>query len=218
MKNVYTIPADVPFADALAEGLLSRAGDAALGLSDTLILLPTRRAPMHLRKAFEKRMKGKAALLPRMQPIGDIDEEELYFSAPLDANLDIPPAIEPLRRQLLLARLIVQKHHGMPLDQAALLAEALARFCDEVQNERRDFNGLEKLVTEKELAEHWQETVRFLHILTDNWPTVLAAEGAIDPAERRNRVLEMQAAAWRANPPAHARNRGGLDRIDARDG
>jgi len=30
---------------------------------------------------------------------------------------------------------------------------------------------------------------------------MLAAEGALDPAERRNRLLEQQAAIWRRSPP-----------------
>ncbi len=125
MKNVYTIPPDVPFLEALVDGLVREAGDGPFSLSDSLILLPTRRACVWLREAFRERLKT-AALLPRMQPIGDIDEDELYFSE--DVNLDIPPAIAPLRRQLLLASMIF-KIHGMQIDQAtALLAEAFGAF------------------------------------------------------------------------------------------
>ena len=39
-------------------------------------------------------------------------------------------------------------------------------------------------------------------MLTEDWPKILAAEGCIDPAERRNRALAAQAEAWRAHPPA----------------
>ena len=42
-------------------------------------------------------------------------------------------------------------------------------------------------------AAHWQITLEFLKIVTEHWPKVLAEEGALDPAERRNRVLEAQA-------------------------
>ena len=37
----------------------------------------------------------------------------------------------------------------------------------------------------------------FLKILPDAWPPILAAEGALDPAERRNLLLRRQAAQWR---------------------
>src|SRR4029450_1679423 len=45
-------------------------------------------------------------------------------------------------------------------------------------------------------------TLRFLSVLTEQWPKILAAEGCIDPAERRNRALDAQAQAWRRQPPA----------------
>ncbi len=199
MKKIYTIPSGIPFLDALVQKLLRDTGDNPLSLSDYLILLPTRRSALHLREAFRRQVRGPS-LLPRMQPLGDIDEEELYFS---DINLDIPPAIAPLRRQLLLARLISEKDSTLSLDQAALLAEALARLLDEVQIENCDFKNLGRLVAEKELALHWQKTVEFLEIVTKYWPQILQAEGCIDPADRRNRVIKAQAEAWLKNPPTH---------------
>ncbi len=54
-------------------------------------------------------------LLPRMQPLGDIDEEELYFSGDQDLNADIPPAISSLRRHLLLTQLVAAKDKNMPI-------------------------------------------------------------------------------------------------------
>src|SRR5262249_2934849 len=44
--------------------------------------------------------------------------------------------------------------------------------------------------------------LRFLSVLTEEWPKILAAEGCIDPAERRNRALAAQAEAWRRHAPA----------------
>jgi len=198
-KTVFTIPSGLSFVDALAEGLWSQAqGDYSL--ADTRIFLPTRRACLHLREAFLRRMDKKAALLPRMQPLGDIDEEEFFFA---DAALDtaIPPAIAPLRRKLLLTQLIMAKDDHMHVDQAAQLADALAQFLDQAQIMRCDFSKLLTLVEQQDLAEHWKQTVAFLEILTTAWPKILAAEGCIDPAERRNRLLETQAAAWRTQPP-----------------
>src|SRR4029077_9102707 len=36
----------------------------------------------------------------------------------------------------------------------------------------------------------------------NRWPQILAAEDALDPAERRNRLLEHQRASWRCSPPS----------------
>ena len=200
-KNIFTIPPTTSFLDTLAEGLWTRAQGDVATLADMRVFLPTRRACRMLREAFLRRIEHRATLLPRMQPIGDIDEDELLFAdAAIEAG--IPPAIAPLRRRLLLAQLIKSKDASMPADQAVHLAEALARFLDEAQIWRCDFSKLAGLVQQRELAEHWQETVRFLSILTEAWPSILAAEGCIDPAERRNRVLAAQGAAWRAHAPS----------------
>ena len=200
-KNIFTIPPHVSFLDALAEGLWERAGRDAVQLAAMRVFLPTRRACRLLREAFLKLNEGRAILLPRMQPIGDIDEEELLFAdAAIEA--EIPPAIAPMRRRLLLAELIRKRDTSMPVDQAVHLAEALARFLDEAQIKRCDFGKLKALVQQRELAAHWEEIVKFLDILTEAWPTILAAEGCIDPAIRRDRVLAAQAEAWRKHPPA----------------
>jgi ATP-dependent helicase/nuclease subunit B len=203
-KNIYTIPSGAAFVDALAEGLWRQVNGDSLKLVDYLILLPTRRSCRHLREAFLRHVGGQAALLPRMRPLGDVDEDEFDFAVDQDLNLTIPPAISSLRRQLLLTQLIRAKDKGVPLEQATRLAEALARFLDQVQIAGCDLSKLDQLVQEKDLAKHWQQTVAFLEILTETWPKILTEEGCIDPADRRNRVLQFQASAWRAKPPTYS--------------
>jgi ATP-dependent helicase/nuclease subunit B len=211
MPNIYTIPPTLPFADTLAAGLLARADGAPESLARMTVLLPTRRACRALREAFLRQSGGRPLLLPRLSPIGDVDEEELVLTAGElggagAAWSEIPQPISGPRRRLLLARLIMafEKRRGTEVtpDQAAWLAADLARLLDEIQTERRDFAGLKSLVPD-EFAAHWQHTLTFLGILTAEWPKILADEAAIDPAEHRNRLLAAQAAAWRARPPAH---------------
>ena len=205
---VYTIASDVPFLDALVAGLLEQAGDDPLALARQTVLLPTRRAARALREAFLRASAGKALLLPRLVPVGDVDAEELVLfgeNAADEVGFDIPPAVPELRRQLLLTRLVLgwgRARGSGPLTagQAAPLARELARFLDEVQSEGCDLAQLETLVP-ADHAEHWQESLAFLAILTEHWPRLLADIDCIDPAERRNRVLAAQAAAWRHEPP-----------------
>ncbi len=206
---VVTIPSGVAFVDALAAGLLAESGGDPLVLARATVLLPTRRAVRALREAFLRLSGGRPTLLPRLRPLGDVDEEEWDFAAGADwltpeslPPADLPPAIPGLRRQLLLTRLVLAgPRRDIGVDQAARLAAELARLLDQVHTERLDFAGLAGLVPDA-FADHWRITLDFLKILTEQWPLVLAAEGCIDPAERRNLLLEAQAQAWAAHPPA----------------
>ncbi len=201
MSGVFTLPPDLCFVSTLARGLWRRAGGDPLALSSCVVYLPTRRACRALRDAFLRVAEEKAVLLPRLRPLGDIDEAEMEMAG--DEILDdLPPAIAPLRRQMLLTRLVMKKDGKLPIDQAALLAQALGALLDQAQTEGRDFADLRKIVPDDH-AEHWQETLRFLEIVTDAWPKILAQEGCLDLAERRRRVLLAQARAWRENPPGH---------------
>jgi ATP-dependent helicase/nuclease subunit B len=211
--RLYTISPDRPFLATLASGLLADATDDPLALSRVTVLLPTRRAVRALREAFLRavpsgRPLGTLLLLPRMQPIGDFDSDELSLTAAAaeDASLALPPAIPELRRRLLLTRLVLEwgRRRGRdPLlpGQAAALASSLARFLDAVATEGADFARLGDLVP-ADLAEHWQTVLKFLEILPQSWPGILAAEGALDPADRRDRLLREQAALWQRSPPS----------------
>ncbi len=207
LRGIYTIPAGWPFVDALAAGILAEVGPTPEALADVTILLPTRRAVRSLREAFLRLSDGSPLLLPRMTPLGDLDEDELAIAGAEElagGGLDVPPAISGLRRQLLLARLVRRQQSAsgteMPIEQAAMLALELGRLIDRVQTERLSFDRLAEIVPE-EHAQHWQETLKFLEIVTAHWPDILAAEGAIDSADRRNRLLTTETERWRTNHP-----------------
>ena len=201
--SVFTIPAGVSFLDALARGLVAEetGGDAAR----VTVLLPNRRACRALGEAMLRASPERALLLPAIQPIGDIvlDEEFEADDVSAPAALDLPPAIPALRRQLLLAELIRAREGVSGADEPARvagLASELARLLDQVETERLGFDRLAELVPET-LSAHWRTTLEFLGIVTDTWPSVLEEEGAIGPADRRNRLIEARIASWRRDPP-----------------
>ena len=206
--NIYTIPPGVSFVDALARELLQRAGGDPLALARGTVLLPTRRACRAVQEAFLRAADGRALLLPRLVPLGDLDAEELILAGDeMGADFgagELPPAMPPLRRQLLLGRLIQHwgRVRGQPPseDQAVRLAGELTRLLDQVETEGLDLTRLEDLVP-ADYAAHWQITLRFLSVLTEQWPAIQAAEGCIGPADRRRRLLEAQATAWARQPP-----------------
>jgi ATP-dependent helicase/nuclease subunit B len=209
---IFSIAAGQPFLDTLVAGLMARAGDDPLVLARQTILLPTRRAVRSLREAFLRAGAGRPLLLPRLVPVGDLDAEEMALLGEAEtgsdgAGADLPPAVPGLRRQLMLTRLVLawgraQGSGPATLGQAASLAGDLARFLDETQTEGKDLAGLATLAPE-EHALHWQRVLDFLDILRVHWPVALAELGALDPGERRNRVLAEQRRQWIESPPGH---------------
>jgi ATP-dependent helicase/nuclease subunit B len=198
-SKVFRLPAGTAFADQLAAGLLERTQGDPLQLADMLVLLPTRRACRTLRQSFLRQSDGRALLLPRLMPLGDLDADELL----LTAGTELPPSISPRGRQFLLAKLI--RHHGdrnMPTPQLLVLARALGTLLDDFTLEAVEMSQMQTLVT-GELAEHWNTTLTFLNPILAGWQRELAQRGLLDPADRRNRLLHAQAAQWQREPPAH---------------
>ena len=209
MGAVFSIDVGVPFLDALAAGLLARAGGEPLTLARMTVLLPTRRAARSLAEAFLRQGDGRPLLLPRLVPVGDVDADELAILADESAGddtMDLPPAMPDLARRLMLTRLVLgwgrTPAGAGPASaaQAAPLAAELARFVDEVAAEGCTLANLDRLVPAQHAA-HWQQIVKFLAIVADHWPKALAEIGCLDAADRRNRVLERQAEAWRRQLP-----------------
>lgn len=203
MSGIFTIPASAPFGETLARGLVERAGQTAFALSDVTIYLPTRRAARNFGEAFA-RVLGGAALLPQFKALGDSDEDELLFDLASD-ELELPPAIAPIRRQLLLAAMIRQwaatQGEEMSFAHAASLAESLAKVMDDAERQGADFTKLEELAP-MSLAAHWQNVARFLVLIRDQWPGLLTAERALNPAARRNLALAALAERLEKHPPS----------------
>lgn len=208
---VYTIPAHRAFADALAAGLIARHGRGATGLAAGILILPNNRAQRAITDAFVRRsgsgpsssLRTGGLLLPRMIPVGDPELDERIGGAlePIGDGEAIPPAIDPLERLMLLARL-VRRHVGVEAAEALRLAEALGRTLDQLIVERIAPHRLREIAADfPDLSAHWQRSLDQLELIVSHWPEVLARRGRIDLAERRNRLLDAVAARWRAEPP-----------------
>jgi len=212
LPRVFTIPASAPFLTVLVDALLDGAvvpGFAPrrdpLALAAATLYLPTRRACRLAREVLLDAF-GEAAVLPRIVPIGDIDEDEIVFAqaasgALAETALDIPEALSGLERRLLLAQLItrwadmpgVRGAGGAPLvanTPAAVvqLADALARLIDDMATRRVPWQRLDDLVPH-DLDEYWQKTLGFLQIARTAWPARLAELERSEAAERRDRLI-----------------------------
>lgn len=202
--QIYNIPAGLSFIDVMAERLLADNAKAPEKLAEYLILLPTRRACRALQDGFLRQSKGKPILLPKLQAFGDIDADELLVKGQAEENFDIPPAMPPMKRQILLAKIIskLPKFSKNPAQDMAL-AQALGQLMDQIYTENLKLADLPNIVDREAFANHWQITLEFLNILSENWPLILKEQGVIDAADRRNRLLYALNKYWQTTPPNH---------------
>ena len=214
--RVFTIPPSAPFLPTLIKAMMAgklgfRSPEDPLALAAVTLYLPTRRACRLARDAFLDALDVDAAILPRIVPIGDIDEDELVFAemaagAIAADALALPPALGGSERRLLLAQLVrtwarapqVRGAQGMPLvaqtpAAASALADDLARLIDDMTMRGVSWDRLDGLVPEA-LDPFWQLTLKFLQLARQSWPQILRERGHIEPAARRDALIKAEAA------------------------
>jgi ATP-dependent helicase/nuclease subunit B len=230
--RVFSIPASKPFLRtviaALVDGRLVEGFEARAHperLAEATLYLPTRRAGRLAREIFLGQLNAQALLLPRIVALGDIDEDELTFADDVEswggsASLDIPPKLDELDRRLTLARLVAMWAKspvsaplvvGGPASTLALASD-LARLIDDMVTRGVGWNALDHLVPDQ-LDRYWQYSLEFLQIARNAWPAHLQEIERIEPAARRDLLIEAEArrlAAHDAGPVIAAGSTGSM--------
>src|SRR5258707_810473 len=210
--RVFSVPVSAPFLRtviaALVEGGPVNGFDVRAHperLAGAPLYLPTRRAGRMAREFFLDELKTDAVVLPRIVALGDIDEDELAFAEQAEpyggvAPLDIPPKLGELDRRLTLARLVAAWAKspvsaplvvGGPASTLALASD-LARLMDDMVTRGVGWEALDGLVPDQ-LDKYWQPSLEFLKIARQAWPAHLEEIGKIEPAARRDLLIEAEA-------------------------
>jgi ATP-dependent helicase/nuclease subunit B len=209
--RVFSVPVSVPLLrtviTALVDGRLVDGFEARAHpekLAQATLYLPTRRAGRMAREIFLDELKTDAVLLPRIIALGDIDEDELAFAENDEpggiAPLDIPPKLGELERRLALARLVAAWAKRPVLSPLVVggpastltLADDLARLIDDMVTRGVDWSALDRLVPDQ-FDKYWQHTLDFLKIAREFWPAFLAETNRIEPAARRDLLIDAEA-------------------------
>src|ERR1700704_1033877 len=217
--RVFSVPVSVPLLrtviTALVDGRLVDGFEARAhpsSLAQATLYLPTRRAGRMAREIFLDELKADAVLLPRIVALGDIDEDELAFAQESElyggaAPLDIPPQLGELERRLTLARLVGAWAKGPVLAPLVVggpastlaLAGDLARLMDDMVTRGVGWEALDGLVPDQ-LDKYWQHSLEFLQIARQAWPAHLEEIQKIEPAARRDLLIEAEAKRLTAPP------------------
>lgn len=209
LRNVFNIPLSCSFWDTLAKSFLKRYDQNDLELAGVLFLVPNRRACQSLTAAFVREQGLKPTILPKIVPIAEIDDDELFFDTfgVVDDLEQHKSVITNEERLFLFTRMIMSKPADLGLKQISLaqavsLAKELANLIDTACNQGLSFDKLYDLVPDK-YAAHWQETLKLLKIITEYWPHILEERQAIDMCEFRKTLLYKQADIWQKEQPDH---------------
>ncbi len=223
--RVLSIPSGAPFVETLVkaclEGSLGATFDrTSRDFSDAVIYVPTRRAARALSHAFADALQPRAVLLPRIVPLGDPDDlqDQAILADGPGAAANLPPAIPPLRRRLLLTQLVEAWRRsedlralreagdgfsiGESFADSFAMAGDLARLIDEAHLEGASWADLDRLA-DGSFDAYWGQTRRFLEIAAEAWPAALAEAGLVDAADRRNRLLRAEVRRLAESLPGH---------------
>src|SRR6202140_4416263 len=209
--RVFSVPVSVPFLRAVIAGLVDGRLVDGFGarthpekLAQATLYLPTRRAGRMAREIFLDVLKTDAVLLPRIVALGDIDEDELAFAEDGEPGgippLDIPPKLGELERRLALARLVAAWAKRPVLSPLVVggpastltMAGDLARLIDDMVTRGVDWSALDRLVPDQ-FDKYWQHTLDFLKIAREFWPAFFAETNRIEPAARRDLLIDAEA-------------------------
>jgi ATP-dependent helicase/nuclease subunit B len=193
-----------------------------LSLASATVYLPTRRAARALAAELALHARGGTLLLPRIVPLGEIDEAEetlLFDAEAADGFVDetLRPAVSETARRLVLASLALawarQVGSAMragardpllvpasPADALALGAD-LGRLIDTLSIHGLGCDDIHRLIPSA-FQDYWEITRRFLAIAAETWPQWCEHNGVLDAAARRHRLLSAQAEILLRDPPA----------------
>lgn len=206
--RLLTIAPDRPFLDVLAAAILDGSlipggPPSPLDLARWTILLPTRRAVREFERVLFDKCGRRGLLLPRLRPLGDIDEDLLDPETGQDAGGGFPEAMTPTGQLLVLIDLIddwARDNAHTPLarevaaapHQAYGLAVSLKELLDSLETEEADTARIPDLFG-LESARHREAILEFLAIARERYPQRLASMQRVSSAARRSMVLRHEA-------------------------
>lgn len=189
--RVFALPLGVDFAGQFVVGLHARmAGQPPEAWARVQVYVNTRRSARRLEELLSV---GGAMILPDIRVITALASDRM---------VPLSRAIPPLRRRLVIARLVaayLDKEPNVAPESAVFdLADSLGDLLDSFSGEGLATDALAQIDVEDH-SEHWARSLRFLEILSDYWNA--GRDGLMDGEERQRAAAEFYAREWEKTPP-----------------
>ena len=187
----------------LAQHLVARASETPL--SEWTIFLPTHRAAKAFRESLLAHADTDAVIMPNLLTLGQMGKLDVLGLGALDA-VSLPPTISGPDTIGALAKWVAyfcaERGQDLGALQTLRMAEKLAGLIDEADSHPNvDWAKLPDLAGDSELAQHWQDSVKFLNIVVEFWPQFLEDTGQTTPNQLRMKLVEILAQHWAVSPP-----------------
>ncbi len=183
------------------------------------IYLPTQAATEPLKLEFLWLSQNGATFLPRIRVLGEADPLDLFAAygtrmastgdalALLERALAIPPAFEDIERRIHLAGHVLKAAgalHSVKIEpgarlfadvraaSAAEIAREIAALFDEAHSDAADFSRIDRLDAAQSAGGE-QLALQLLRAVRRSWEAHKARSGKLDPQERRNRLMAIEA-------------------------
>jgi ATP-dependent helicase/nuclease subunit B len=203
LPRVYNLVPGGHFLEALAEAILSGfpVDDTKRPLRDWTILLPTRRSARAFAEMLRAKTNANALILPRIKPIGDLDEDRLADEM---VSADLPPAMSSVAQLFVVLDLVKEwlaKNQHLPFAQeiaasslqSIRLAESLDELMQRVETQECGFEKLSEAYG-AEHSEHREAILSLLALLSLRLPEIHAQKGTMGAAARRSLMIRQEAA------------------------
>jgi ATP-dependent helicase/nuclease subunit B len=202
LPRVYNIAPGPDFLKTLADQVLQGfpIGARNRPLSDWTILLPTRRAARRFGQILRQQSKAKALILPRIKPIGDLDEDRLQDES---MSGDLKPALSKSALLLALSNFAVEWAAAHPEIEFAAeiaaspvqrlgLAQSLAELVETLETQEIDFAKLSEAY-DADLSHHREAILSLLAVLSEKLPALHYVRGTMGRAARRSAMIHQEA-------------------------
>ncbi|MBD3665212.1 double-strand break repair protein AddB [Sulfitobacter sp. TSTF-M16] len=189
--RVFGLAPGVDFPAALVAGLRDKLqGHPPDAMARVDLIVNTRRMQRRLREIFDA---GPAGFLPRIRLLTELDG--------LVKEVNVPPAVSPLRRRLELVQLVSMLLEAdpslAPRTSLYALADSLAALLDEMQGEGVEAQAIKALdVTDQ--SGHWERAKKFLTIAQDYLDQ---SSTQLDSETRQRKLITTITGHWQRNPP-----------------